>query len=889
MALTAATTRRGPPTRGGVAAALLGAWLALVGSLGDALAQSEDLRTASPPPKPRQTAAPAPASLEPPEALTATTVPYPSGAPAHDGPITVRVIIRVGPDGKVSKVTLARPGLPIFDNAVRHAAGRFMFRPARYGGKPVTVDIRYAHTFLPPRRPTPKTTAATGPPRNAMLVGRLREKGTRLPVQRATVAVGVSGRRYTTLSDKRGRFRLKVPAGRARVTIHGTGYLAFLQMERLRVDESLKVAYLVERDSYDPYEIVVYSERRRTEVSRTTLRGRELTQVPGTFGDPFRVIQTLPGVSSIMALLPFPVVRGASPGSTGFLIDGVRVPLLYHLLAGPSVIHPAFIDEISFYPGGFPVPYGGYTAGIIDGRTRRARKDEKLADIDLNFLQTGVMLRHPVPGMEATATAAGRIGYPGVLMSLATDDASLSYWDYQLRLDGGTRNSGYTVFAFGASDEVTARPDEPTAENPDRDLEPVLRLSFHRLDLRYQHERRRFGGLYRLVFGLDDTVLGPEFGLRSLIAEPRARWSWRPKEGLDVRFGFQGLARDTSVQSPSDEAAPGPDADVFADDLSKFYSGSVWVEALWRPWEDLLVRPGLRTDVLYDGHTTAPGFDPRLTWRYRLGTPGLAAEATATARDDQALWVKGGVGLFHQPPRFFLPVPGLDTMPLRYGLLEAIQTTLGVEMPLSETFSLDAQLFYNHMDPVIFDFEINSPLEDVQRQAPTRRPGELPDEKAISNDGEDYALDQLLQGQLGRAYGLEILLRRKARNGVFGWLSYTLSLSERHKDGSWVAFDFDRTHLLNLVAGIPLPRNWEVGARFQYQSGKPATTTFGYNSARGEGYMRIDVRIDKRAVWREWLLDFYVDIGNVTLFPEEVATGATIRYVLPTVGFRARL
>ena len=75
----------------------------------------------------------------------------------------------------------------------------------------------------------------------------------------------------------------------------------------------------------------------------------------------------------------------------------------------------------------------------------------------------------------------------------------------------------------------------------------------------------------------------------------------------------------------------------------------------------------------------------------------------------------------------------------------------------------------------------------------------------------------------------------------------------------------------------------------QYQSGKPATTTYGYNTARTDGYFRIDARIDKRAVWNKWLFDFYVDLTNVSLFPEEIVPGATIRYVLPTVGIRGRL
>jgi hypothetical protein len=149
-------------------------------------------------------------------------------------------------------------------------------------------------------------------------------------------------------------------------------------------------------------------------------------------------------------------------------------------------------------------------------------------------------------------------------------------------------------------------------------------------------------------------------------------------------------------------------------------------------------------------------------------------------------------------------------------------------------------------------------------------------------------LDRLLVPHTGRAYGLEALVRRQAKSGLYGWLSYTLSRSERYKDGTWAPYDFDRTHLVNLVAGLLLPRNWDVGVRFQYQSGKPATTTYGYNTARTSGYDRVDIRVDKRAVYRGWLLDFYVDIINAALLPEELTPGVTIRYVLPTVGLRGR-
>ena len=104
-----------------------------------------------------------------------------------------------------------------------------------------------------------------------------------------------------------------------------------------------------------------------------------------------------------------------------------------------------------------------------------------------------------------------------------------------------------------------------------------------------------------------------------------------------------------------------------------------------------------------------------------------------------------------------------------------------------------------------------------------------------------------------------------------------------------MAFDFDRVHLVSLVVGVPLPRQWEIGFRVQAQSGKPVTTTHGYNAGRTDSYVRVDLRFDKRAVWRDWLLDFYIDIANAALSPEEVAPGESFRYVLPTIGLRAKL
>jgi hypothetical protein len=819
------------------------------------------------------------ATFEPPHALGDTGVPYPQGAPAPPSLVKVTVKLLVDTAGAVQKVELLTPPQPPFDDAVIAAAHAFRFAPGRFGGSPVPVAITFTHTFVPPPPPLAAPPAAAGPALTSVLRGRLLELGTRAPVTGATVSAVVDGRRYAVDADARGRFRLPLPPGRADVSVHAPSHNPFVQQETLPAKQEVAVSYFIERDRYDPYEIIVIGDQRREEVSRITLRGPEIKQVPGTFGDPFRVVQTLPGVASIVSLLPYPIVRGASPSSTGFLLDGTRVPLLYHLLSGPSVVHPEFIDEIQFFPGGAPAPYGGYTGGIIDGRTVRARPDEHLIDFDANLLQVGGFVREPIKPIGATVTAAARYGYPGFLLGLATNQVSLSYWDYQLRLDGGNARDGWTVFFFGARDELDTPADnvDPNLANPP--LTPTLVLGFHRADLRLHHG---FGGLeatLRAVLGYDQTLsMGTDFTLWT--AEPSLTLRWVQGDRLTLSGGVLGTLRDVNQGATSLAATNG--LSMITATLGKMTIGSAYAEALWRPTPRWLIRPGVRGDTYADDTASRSSVDPRLTFRYRLHDRDLPDVAPGS--DDGAIWLKGSAGVYHQPPRFVLPLPGLDMMPLKYGLLRSYQTSLGTEIPLGHRFQFSFEGYFNYMDPTIFDLSVNAASVGTAANTGLTPTGIV----TPPMDGQEF-IDRLTTPQLGRAYGAEVLIRRQSKTGVFGWVSYTLSRSERQRDGKWAAYDFDRTHLLNLVAGLPLRRNWDIGLRGQYQSGKPTTTTGGYNAARGNGYMRFDLRIDKRAVWRKWLLDFYVDITNVALLPEEVTPGTVIRYVLPTVGLRGRL
>ena len=170
----------------------------------------------------------------------------------------------------------------------------------------------------------------------------------------------------------------------------------------------------------------------RKEIGGTTMSKDEVRDLPGAFGDAFRAIDMMPGVTPIFSGVPFFFVRGAPPGNTGYFLDDVRVPLLYHLALGPSVVHPSLIDRVDFYPGGFPAQYGRYTGGIVAGETR-GPASRMTGEAEIRVFDVGVLGETPFANGKGDALVAGRYGYPALLVPLFAPSTNLSYWDYQFR------------------------------------------------------------------------------------------------------------------------------------------------------------------------------------------------------------------------------------------------------------------------------------------------------------------------------------------------------------------------------------------------------------------------------------------------------------------------
>ncbi len=135
--------------------------------------------------------------------------------------------------------------------------------------------------------------------------------------------------------------------------------------EALGAGVTLEVESRLRSSEWATWETVVRARRDDAEPLRVELSRVETHEVVGTQGDPLRVVMLLPGVTGVASGLSSPVVRGTQPSSTGFFLDGVRVPPLYPLLAGPSVINPSFIDSVDVFVGALPASVGRLLGGAV--------------------------------------------------------------------------------------------------------------------------------------------------------------------------------------------------------------------------------------------------------------------------------------------------------------------------------------------------------------------------------------------------------------------------------------------------------------------------------------------------------------------------------------------
>ncbi|MCB9763586.1 MAG: TonB-dependent receptor [Alphaproteobacteria bacterium] len=411
---------------GGAALAQSGGWS---GGTGD----PPPAQPADPPDEPPATpptAAPAPA-LIPPALLDAPALPWPGGPPYT--PVDVTLLLLIDEQGGVEERSLLQGDEPWASIALEQAA-KIRFDPATEGGVPVAVEVPFTWTFEPPP---------------VQIRGVLKlESGE--PAPRVTVIVG-----ETTLdTDSEGRFSVReLPPGEVVLRIEDAN------LEVPPVPVTVTPGQLTELEltarvvGAENVAVGVYRRPSRQVVSRT-LTAEELRTTPGTMGDPVRAVQNLPGVVRTPFDSGWVLVRGGDPEDTGLYIDGVRVPLIYHLGGFTSVIHPQMVDRVDFYPGGYGARYGRATAGAVDLVSRPVRAERRV-EAGADLLHASAYVQTPIGEKNGVALAIRRSYLDKVLgLVLTPEQAAIAprFWDWQGRWDA----ERFGLFWLGYRDAIDA-------------------------------------------------------------------------------------------------------------------------------------------------------------------------------------------------------------------------------------------------------------------------------------------------------------------------------------------------------------------------------------------------------------------------------------------------
>lgn len=541
----------------------------------------------------------------------------------------------------------------------------------------------------------------------------------------------------------------------------------------------------------------------------------EARVTPGAFGDPFRAIETLPGVGQLVTGLPLFFVRGAPPGNLGYFIDGVRVPLLYHAFLGPAVIHPRLIERIDLYPGGYPARMGNFAGGVVsaDLAEPQARFN---AEWSVRLVDAGAFVDAPFAGGRGNATLAGRYSYTALLLSLLSD-LTLEYWDYQALVGYDVSSRGrLSLFAFGAYDYAATPPDpeEEAARAGQGNGQDVLgddqnAVTFHRLDLRYDH---RFGESTKLrvagTVGVDGTR-GGRGRVRDVTGGGRMELRSQLSPALLLRTG-------ASVTMDRYDLELDPNTENYLDVVELFPTRtdsvlSAHADVVLEAAPGVTLTPGIRFDRYASAGQTAIGVSPRLAASFRVH-PRVSIEHA--------------LGVADQPPNFVPGVPGVAVAGLPGGLQRSVQSSAGVRAELSQTVDGSATVFQNAYFALTDPFGLNQDLELDAEEAKLR--------------------------SRGHAVGLELLLRRRMTRRLGGTLSYALSRSTRSYERVDTLSGYDRPHVLNLGVSYDLGRRWLATGRSVFYSGVPGSRRFGrrrtFDESRARPFFRVDLRLEKRFV-----------------------------------------
>jgi hypothetical protein len=682
-------------------------------------------------------------------------------------------------------------------------------------------------------------------------------------------AVSILGTQLRTVTRPDGTFRLtEVPTGVWRVQVAAIGYRPAVRSDvvvaparatdvRIQLEPlPLELVGIVIQPQY--FEVVPQAV-----TSVQTLSNEEIRRLPGGLEDVARAVAVLPGVVQVSEGRNDLIVRGGAPSENLYLIDGVEVDNINHFgtqgaTGGPlSFVNLDFVRDVTFSTGGFGAEYGDRLSSVLAIDLKEGRSDRRGGRATLASAQFGLDLEGPL-GSAGSFLLSARRSYLDFIFKAAGFGFVPEYWDFLGRWSyDPSPKDAISFFAIGALDNVrffneTAdqRYDNARILGNAQDRY-VAGLSYRRLLPRGYLDVRLGRNFVTYEFIQRDSALGPVFVSDSRESETALRvdGTWLLPGEVELRTGVQGKVALVHGYRVFPEVLVTEYGDTLPGDSvpwdRTFTKVAGYAEAAHTFAGRLRLTGGVRLDAF-------PALDHPVAWGPRAGI-AFAADARTT------LTASGGV--YRQSPAYVWLAGNPANARLSH--IRTDQIVLGVERRLRPDTRVRLEAYhkrYRHY-----------------AASTARTYLVLANAGAGFGGVEDgfaaFGFDALVSEGSGSALGVELLLQKRLSEiPLYGTAAVSVGEARYTPlDGLERSGTYDRRVTVNVGGGYRFNARWEASMKFRLGTGLPYTPyradgtrdPLAFNTARFPLIHALDVRVDRRWIFRAWNLVTYVDVQNV--------------------------
>lgn len=637
-----------------------------------------------------------------------------------------------------------------------------------------------------------------------------------------------------TVSNEYGFYSLTLPKGSYSLEISAVGMQPKIREIILEKNIVLNLSLADADSKMDSVTVTATSKGRSissAQMGVEQLTTKEIKNIPVLFGerDVLKAIQLLPGIKSAGDGNSGFYVRGGAADQNLILLDEAPVYNASHLLGFFSTFNSDAIKDVTVYKGGMPAQYGGRLSSVVDLKMNDGNNQNYSASGGIGLISSRLNVEGPIQKDKSSFLISARRTYADVFLKFShkedVKNSTLYFYDLNTKMNYslGDKDRIYLSGYFGRDKLGFGQTFGLTWGNGTGTL-------------RWNHifNSKLFSNTSLIFSNYDYTVSinngANNFNIFSQIRDwnVKQEFQWYANSSNTIRMGVNSIyhrIRPGEVTSPENSA-------VNAQTLQNRYSweNAVYATNNWQVSNKLNVTYGMRLsafsilgkgdfynlssngvviDTLHyksgDIVKTYLNPEPRLALSYAF-TPTTSVKASYT-RNVQNLHLISSSTTSRPTDKW-------------------IASTNNIKPEIADQFSIG---YYKNLAANKYELTVETYYKTMQNQIDYR------DGADVFNN-MDAIETQLLFGK-GRAYGIEWLLKKKT--GRFtGWLSYTLSKTERKIDGinnnEWYNARQDRTHDISIVGTFQLNKKWTLSANWVYYTGDAVTFPVGKYQVDGQ-------------------------------------------------------